>query len=148
MEAAQEARQHAAVAAVLDLLGGAKRLHVSVFRNAKRIGEVDKRRNGVFLFNHFLASDQNSAEGVEVLLGVWEYTAGWFTTKTGLDNSTLMRPVDGADSDFGVINHCRWDRLLDIMPHLMARPSLRRFVLANFTANGIVAMPVLYRLAG
>jgi hypothetical protein len=31
---------------------------------------------------------------------------------------------------------------------LAARPSLRRFVLANFTANGIVAMPVLYRLAG
>lgn len=38
------------------------------------------------------------------------------------------------------------DRLGDVLPHLLFRTSLKRFVLANFTANDIMAMPILYRL--
>jgi hypothetical protein len=124
-------------------------IHCITASNAKRIAEVDKDRQGVFLFNYFFAADiaQKGAEGVDILLGVWEYTAGWWTAKANLTNSTPLRPIDGERSQYSLINHCRWDRLRDVLPHLIFRPSLGRFVLANFTANDIMAMPVLYHLA-
>ena len=55
------------------------------------------------------------------------------------------RPVGGRP--YVTINHCRWDHLRDIVPHLALRPSLRKYVVANFEANGIIPMPILYRLA-
>ena len=131
------------------LAGAASHIHCFTGRNAKRIAEVDKDRDGVFLFNYFHAADvkEKGAAGRDILLAVWEYTAGWWTAKANLDNSTPIVPVDGDTSDYSLINHCRWDRLADILPHLVLRPSLGKFVLANFTANDIVAMPILYRLA-
>jgi len=77
---------------------------------------------------------------------VWEYTAGWFTAKTGLDNSTLLIPLEGENSQYGVINYSRWDHLSDIIPDLLFRPSFRKYVLDNFEMNGIAAMPILYKL--
>src|SRR5690606_2967221 len=125
--------------------------HVHCFAacNAKRIAEVDHDRDGVFLFNYFYAPDigAKGADGLEILRAVWEYTAGWWTAKANLTNSTPLQPLEGEQSDYSLINLCRWDRLIDVLPHLVFRPSLRRFVLANFTANDIVAMPILYRLA-
>ncbi|XID92284.1 hypothetical protein ACF3MZ_28080 [Paenibacillaceae bacterium WGS1546] len=114
--------------------------HEVVAENARKIAEVDKSRQGVFLFNYFYADD------VHQLLPVWEYTAGWFTAKTGLDNSTLLLPAEGERSQYGVINHCRWDSLFDIVPDLLFRPTFRKYVLENFEANGIAAMPILYKL--
>lgn len=116
-------------------------LHVVRAWNARSLGEVNKKRDGVFLFNYFYADD------VAKLLPVWEYTAGWFEAKTGLDNSTLLIPAEGEKSQYGIINHCRWDHWRDVLPDLRFRPTFRRYVLANFYANGIVPMPVLYRLA-
>lgn len=123
--------------------------HCVVASNDKRIAEVDKDTDGVFLFNYFFTADvpAKGSSGADILLAVWEYTAGWWTANANLDNSTPLRPVDGERSQYALINHCRWDRLQDVLPHLLLRPSLRRFVLANFTANDIVAMPILYRLA-
>lgn len=112
-----------------------------VAKNVRKIGEVDKNRNGVFLYNFFYAADR---EGV---LPVWEYTGRWFVEKTGLDNSTLMMPLENEKCDYAVINHCRWDGPLDIIPHLIFRPSINDYVLGNFTANDIVAIPILYKLA-
>ncbi|WP_199616379.1 hypothetical protein [Paenibacillus alkalitolerans] len=66
--------------------------------------------------------------------------------KTGLDNSTLLLPAEGESSQYGVINHCRWDRLSDIVPDLLFRRSFRKYVLDNFESNGIAAMPILYKL--
>ena len=43
-----------------------------VAKNARKIGEVDKTRPGIFLYNYFYASDP------DVVLPVWEYTARWF----------------------------------------------------------------------
>ncbi|WP_051332742.1 hypothetical protein [Cucumibacter marinus] len=110
-------------------------------RNARRIGPVDHSRDGVFLFNYFYA------DSLQQNLGIWEYTAGWFEDQTGLDNSTLMLPEPGSETDFTIINHCRWNGLLDIMPSLIFKPSFRSFVLDNFEANDTAASPILYRLA-
>jgi hypothetical protein len=149
-EAAREVRAAPAFAALEDRLTAASsHTHCFTARNARRIAEVDRDRDGVFLFNYFFAADvpEKGATGTEILPAVWEYTAGWWTAKANLTNSTPLQPVDGEASDYGLVNHCRWNRLLDVAPHLIFRPSLRKFVLANFTANDIVAMPVLYRLA-
>ncbi len=115
--------------------------HSVVARNERRIGDVDHDRDGVFLFNFFAAED------LDENLAVWEYTAGWFQQETGLDNSSLMRPTRAADSDYTVINHCRWDKWRDILPALALKPTFRSYVLASFEANRTAAIPILYRLA-
>lgn len=148
--AARRIRDDALFAALKAPLDEAARfVHCIVARNAKRIAEVDHDRDGIFLFNYFYAADieAKGSSGVDVLLGVWEYTAGWWTAKANLTNSTPLQPVDGERSCYSLINHCRWDRAIDVFPHLVFRPSLDAFVLKNFTANDIMAMPILYRLA-
>lgn len=124
-------------------------VHCFAALNAKRIAEVDKTRDGIFLFNYFFAADieAKGSEGVDILRAVWEYTAGWWTAKVNLTNSTLLEPLPGEPSQYSLINHCRWDRGLDVFPNLILRPSLQRFVVANFTANDVASMPVVYRLA-
>lgn len=119
----------------------AERVHVVTAENVRRIGPVDHDRGGVFLFNYFYADD------VGQNLAVWEYTAGWFEQETGLDNSTLLLPTDGAATEYTVINHCRWDGLADIVPSLVLKRSFRTYVLGNFEANRTAAMPILYRRA-
>lgn len=110
-------------------------------RMGRCIGPVDHSRDGVFLFNFFFADSR------EQNLAVWEYTAGWFQDQTGLDNSTLLIPLDEDAVDYTVINHCRWDGLGDIVPSLVFKSSFRDYVLAHFEANMTAAIPVLYRLA-
>ena len=78
---------------------------------------------------------------------MWEYTAGWFQDQTGLDNSTVILPDVVKENSYKIINHCRWDQLIDIMPSLIFKRSFRKFVLSNFEANNVAAMPILYRLA-
>jgi hypothetical protein len=120
----------------------ARQLHVLVGRNAKRVGDVEKTRPGTFLFNYFVAPDPGLA------LELWDYLAGWYAVETGLDNSTLLVPVEGAPSDYVMINHARWDaHPLRVVLEQLTKPSFRRYVLANLAANRVVAMPVLYRLA-
>lgn len=109
-------------------------------RNVKRIGNVNHSKPGVFLFNYFYA------ENITQNLLVWEYTAGWFHKETGLDNSTVLLPLDSEQSPYAIINHCRWDQLRDILPDLIFKRSFRQFVLANFYANKVAPMPILYRM--
>ena len=115
-------------------------MEVAVYKNPKRIDEVSKDTDGIFLFNYFYSED------TQTLLDVWEYTAGWWTKNANLTNSTLLQPVL-AGSSYNLVNHCRWDRLMDVLPSLIFKPDLKRFVLRNFTENNVVAMPILYRLA-
>ena len=117
-------------------------VYVATAANVKRIGAVDHRRGGVFLFNYFYA------DSLEQNLAVWEHTAGWFQKETGLDNSTVLAPTKPDLSQYTLINHCRWDRLSDILPSLLFKRSFREFVLAHFDANDIAPMPILYKLAG
>ncbi len=121
--------------------GAARRTYEVAAENPRNMGDVAFDRPGVFLFNFFYAADERE------LIPVWEYTAGWWNVKTHLDNSRVLRPVDDESSDYGIINHCRWDSLRVVAPNMIFRPSFRRFVLANFAANGISAQPILYRRA-
>ncbi|TDE30105.1 hypothetical protein E1295_41345 [Nonomuraea mesophila] len=117
----------------------ARRTHQIAGRNAARLGDVDHGPDHAFLFNYFYADDR------ETLLKIWEYTAGWFQAKTALPNSTLLQPLDGESTDYGIINHASWPALPTFLPSLILRPTFRSFVLANFQANGIAAQPIIYR---
>jgi hypothetical protein len=109
--------------------------------NVKRIGPVDHSRDGVFLFNFFVA------DRTEQNIAVWHQTAGWFQQETGLDNSTVLLPLPAYRSPYTIINHCRWNRLRDVLPALIFKRSFRTYVLAHFDANDTAPMPILYRLA-
>lgn len=113
---------------------------VMTARCVRRIGDVDKTRQGLFLFNYFVADDP------EVALELWDYLAGWYVVETGLRNSTLLAPI--GDADYVFVNHARWDESLPrFMVRQMAKPSFFTYMLANMRANRTGAMPLLYRLA-
>jgi hypothetical protein len=115
-------------------------VHVMPARCPKRVGDVDKTRQGLFLFNYFVADD------AAVALQLWDYLAGWYAAETGLENSTLLEPLGEADYVF--VNHARWDHSLPrFLLRQLTKPSFRTFVLANLQANRTGAMPILYRLA-
>lgn len=115
--------------------------HAITAINVKRMGPVNHGKQGVFLFNYFFADD--TAQN----LAIWEYTAGWWEQETGLGNSTVLLPREGERSEYNIINHCRWDRYRDVLPSLAFKRSFRAYVLANFAANRVAAMPILYRMA-
>lgn len=108
--------------------------------NVRKIASVDHSRQGVFLFNFFFAENRQQN------LAVWEYTAGWFQDQTGLGNSTVLEPALGEDTQYTIINHCRWESLAQIVPSLVFKPTFKSYVLSNFEANRTAAMPILYRL--
>ena len=119
-----------------------RHVHAVAARNAKRMGDVDESRQGLFLFNYFVADDADRA------LRLWDHLARWYEVETGLDNSILLVPLEGERSDYLAINHARWDQSV---PRFLSRQFLKRsfwtFVQANLATNRVGAMPVLYRLA-
>ena len=140
VRAAQGTQPYKALLAALQRQ--AKRLHVMAARNAKRVGDVDTTRDGLFLFNYFVADD------ADVMLQVWDYLAGWYAVETGLDNSTLLVPLKGEHSDYLAINHARWEESLPrFLWRQFSKKSFRTYMLANLEANRVGAMPALYRLA-
>lgn len=124
----------------VELHRGSRHTHEIAATNVRRIDDVDHSRDAVFLFNFFYADDPN------VLVPVWEYTAGWFMDKTSLRDSTVLLPMAGEPDDYGIINHASWPSFRTFLPHLIFRPNFRRYVLANFAANNISAQPILYRI--
>lgn len=108
--------------------------------NIRRIHNVNHKKKGVFLFNYF------SALNIEQNLSVWEYTAGWFEKETNLDNSTLLLPLDNKTAKYSIINHCRWDKYLDILPSLIFKKTFKKYVLDNFYVNNVGAQPILYKI--
>ena len=142
-EAARQVQATPPYQALQDLLAGqARRLHVIAARNAKRVGDVDKTRPGTFLFNYFVGDDP------QVVLALWDYLAGWYQAETGMDNSTLLAPLEDQPSDYVVINHARWDgSLLGFTARQFSKRSFRSYMLANLDAHNVGAMPILYRLA-
>ena len=112
-ELAREVQQTPDYRALLDALESeARDMHVMVARNAKRIGDVEKTRDGLFYLIYFVADDVN------VALELWDYLAGWYEEETGLDNSTLLVPLEDEASDYLAINYARWDGSL---PRLVYR---------------------------
>lgn len=118
----------------------ARQHHLMRARCLRRVGDVDKNRQGLFLFNYFAARQP------DVALDLWDHLAGWYAAETGLNNSTLLGPVGTADYVF--INHARWDLPLPVFAaRNFGKPSFYNYVLANLHANDTAAMPVLYHLA-
>jgi hypothetical protein len=120
----------------------ARDLYVMVGRNARRIHDVDTTRQGLFLFNHFVADDR------EVMLELWEYLASWYMVETGLRNSVAMVPLDGAPADYAIVNFARWEvGLLRHFWNQLSKQSFWRYVTANLDANHAASLPVYCRLA-
>jgi hypothetical protein len=122
------------------IAAAAREEYLITARCLRRVGDVDKSRPGLFLFNFFVAEDP------AVALDLWDHLAAWYAVETGLDNSTLLGPV-GPD-DYVFVNHARWDMSL---PRFAVKQFGKRtfysYVLANLHANGTASMPILYRLA-
>jgi len=81
------------------------------------------------LFNYF------SADSTDRNLAIWNYTAGWFQVETGPDTSTVLLPDDPDQSRYALINHCRRDTLLDVLPSLIFKRSFHSYVPDTFAAN-------------
>lgn len=109
--------------------------------NVKNISPVNHEKQGVFLFNYFFA------DNLQQNLAIWEYTAGWFQQETGLDNSTVLLPLSPKQTQYSIINHCRWDKWCNIIPSLIFKKSFHSYVLDNFYANNVAAIPILYKIA-
>lgn len=114
--------------------------HIVSAYSIRRINNVNHKKQGVFLFNYF------SSRSKEQNLMVWEYTAGWFEKETGLDNSTLLSPLEMENAEYSIINHCRWDNYLDILPSLFFKKTFKKYVLDNFYINNVGAQPILYKI--
>src|SRR6266508_1996054 len=98
-------------------------------RCVRRIGDVDKTRQGLFLFNYFVADD------ARVALQLWDYLAGWYAVETGLDNSTVLEPL--VDADYVFVNPARWDHSLPrFLLRQLTKPSFRTYMLATCRPTG------------
>src|SRR5262245_64199760 len=76
----------------------AKTFQLMCARNVRRIGDVETTKDGLFLFNHFVADDR------DVMLELWDYLAGWYAAETGLRNSVAMMPIANDAGDFTIVN--------------------------------------------
>ncbi|HZD65385.1 MAG TPA: hypothetical protein VE152_04730 [Acidimicrobiales bacterium] len=133
-------------AAYRSLLGAieaaARDRHVMTARCHRQIADVDRTRQGLFLFN-YLAADPARAE---LAVAVWEHLAAWYAANTGLTNSTLLAPL--GEADYALVNHARWDTsVARFMARQFTRPSFWTDIVATLRANHLTAMPILYRLA-
>ena len=137
---AEVAETDAARQLVDEVVAAAPDVHVMRARCLRSLGEVERSRTGLYLFNYFSGDDP--ARVAEL----WEHLAGWYVRETGLDNSTLLAPLGAGD--YPIVNHARWDKsLLRLAAEQFSRPSFHTYVRGNLRANDVIAMPVLYRLA-
>jgi hypothetical protein len=109
---------------------------VMAARNTRRIGDTEENHSGTFLFNLFTAEDPERA------LEAWEGLTGWYTAKTGVDNSTLLQPI--GEAPYAFVNYVRLPRgPVRFMLDQLIRPSFHTFVRTKLRANGMVALPLL-----
>lgn len=109
-------------------------------RNTLRIGDTERTRSATFLFNHFTAHDASAA------VEAWEGLTGWYTAKTGVDNSTLLRPTGRAPYAF--VNYVRLPHgAVSFMLSQFGRPSFHTYVRRVLRENGMVALPLLCKPA-
>ena len=107
--------------------------------NVARIGHTEARTDGTFLFNHFTAGPDTDAEAV------WRSVTGWYTTKTGVDNSTALRPV--GSSPFALVNYARLPTgPARFLAGQLTRPSFHRVVRTTLDAHGMRALPAFHRM--
>lgn len=106
-------------------------------RNIRRIGDTDTTRSGTFLFNHFTGPAADRA------VEVWEHLTGWFTAEAGVDNSTVLRPMDNAPP-YAIVNYVRLPSgPIRFLLNQLTKPSFYRYVRGHLRANRLEPMPVL-----
>jgi hypothetical protein len=98
-------------------------------RNVRRIGDIDRSRTGMFLFNHFTAEDFGRA------LRTWEAIAEWFTDEAGVEDSALLEPVEA--SPYVFVNHVRLPCGPVRFFLRLLRPGFRAAVSRRLRAQGI-----------
>ena len=102
-EAAREVRAAPAWQALAAALTQkARRVHQVAARNVRRVGDVDKTRPGLFLFNYFAGDDP--ALAVEVC----DYPASWYEAENRPGQLPPARAARGRQSDYVLINHAGW----------------------------------------
>lgn len=107
-------------------------------QNTRRIGETDSTRSASFLFNHFVA--QRPA----VALEGFDRVAGWFPGKLGVDNTTLLQPVDQATSPYAFVNYVRVPGgARGFLLSMLTRPSFYTQVRRTLSAYEMTALPLL-----
>ncbi len=107
-------------------------------QNTRRIGETDSTRSASFLFNHFVA--QRPA----VALEGFDRVAGWFPGKLGVDNTTLLQPVDQATSPYAFVNYVRVPGgARGFLLSMLTRPSFYTQVRRTLSAYELTALPLL-----
>jgi hypothetical protein len=117
--------------------------------NSRRIGvtepfapnatdaDIDTFTSANFLFNHFTADDPAQATAA------WESLTGWYLAKTGVDNSTLLRPLDS--TPYAIINYVRLPSGPPrFLLNQLLRPSFTTFVRATLRSHGMTALPVFF----
>ncbi|NEE00128.1 hypothetical protein [Phytoactinopolyspora halotolerans] len=106
--------------------------------NTHRIGDTEADMSGTFLFNHFSGPDAGTATST------WKAVTGWYTSKTGVDNSTLLE-VEG-ESPFAIVNYVRLPGgAPGFLANQLGRPSFHRFVRPRLKDNDVRPMPLFYR---
>lgn len=141
-ETARQVQKTEEYAMLVDALSSkASDLHSIVARNVKHVGDVEKRRKGIFLFTYKVGEDS------QVTLALWDYLAGWYAVETGMDNSTLLLPLEGEQSDYTIINHACWNGLLSFMWQQVTKKRFRTYMQAHLDVNHVGAMPIFYQLA-
>lgn len=116
---------------------------VFVASNARRMGNVDRDRPGLFIFNYF-----TSEKPKEKVIRVWEKEAKAYQDDAGLNNSLLLAPEAGTSSRFALMNHARWNA--GGLPHMIwVHLTKRRLqqVKNDEAINGVTSQPTVYRLA-
>jgi hypothetical protein len=124
------------------LRDAARHVELVTMHNVKRINDVSLERNGLFLFNHFVAQDPGT------MLELWDYLAAWYVAETGLSNSIALTPQVTGTSEYAIVNFARWDT--NPLHHFwsqLSKPSFWRYVTANLDANHAAAMPIYCRVA-
>lgn len=130
----------AAVADVLasDAYGRLDGELVMTARNTRRIGETGDEPSATFLLNHFTAPDPERA------VAVWEGLTRWYVGEAGVDNSTLLQPLD--EAPYALVNHVRIPGgPIRFLFAQFSRPSFFRSVRGALRAERMLARPVFYR---
>ncbi len=139
--ASQIANSTSLIRLIEELARARCRTHLLAACNIRRIADIKHRPGSLFLFNHFLAVDQ------QVAVALWVRLAAWYERETGLRNSVLLAPADGQAPAFTLVNHASFDLSLPALAwRQFARRSFYTYVRANLAANNVTVVPGLYRL--
>lgn len=125
--------------AVIERLEGQDPRPATVFTaaNTVRFGETEGDMTGIFLFNHFVGAEPDTATRV------WKDLAGWYTAKAGVDNSTLLKPL--SETPFAVVNYVRLPTgLMSFVARQLRHPSFISYVRPRLKKNDLRALPIFY----